>query len=242
MRSRSFHWTLCPLKKYLFTSLRWVIVAAQGIFDIRRGMWTLSWGMWDLVHWPGVQFKPPVLRAWSLRHQTTRDVPTFPLGQIQNLRAWHEVCLPGLSPYLLYQPCFSVTYGNTEDCQVCRRLGLQYTSYAPPDPVHTHQAKVKGCPLTTLWVPSMPMLKPQLVAPRNWPGPHFHVSLVLFLWCLNTRDSLPRPNWNLDPRTWSGNANNRCFDVVCHHVTTHRQSSFLVTSLVITNPTSSSQP
>lgn len=99
---------------------------------------------------------------------------------------------------------------------------------APPDPVHTHQAKVKGCPLTTLWVPSMPMLKPQLVAPRNWPGPHFHVSLVLFLWCLNTKDSLPRPNWNLDPRTSKWQCQQqmlRCGVPSCHHTPSEFPSS-----------------
>ena len=38
-------------------------------------MWTLSWGMWDLVSWPGMEPGPPGLRRWSLSHWATREVP-----------------------------------------------------------------------------------------------------------------------------------------------------------------------
>ena len=33
--------------------------------------------MWDLVPWPGIEPRPPALEAWSLSHQTTRDIPKF---------------------------------------------------------------------------------------------------------------------------------------------------------------------
>ena len=41
-------------------------VAAYGIF---------SCGMWDLVPWPGIKPRPPVIWAQSLSHWTTREVP-----------------------------------------------------------------------------------------------------------------------------------------------------------------------
>ena len=40
------------------------------------GMQTkISWGMWDLVSWPGIEPKAPALGALSLSHQTMREVP-----------------------------------------------------------------------------------------------------------------------------------------------------------------------
>ena len=59
---------------YLFW-LCWVVVSACGIFLLRCSIWTCSCGMWDLVPWPGIEPKPPVLGAWSLSHWTTRDFP-----------------------------------------------------------------------------------------------------------------------------------------------------------------------
>ena len=50
----------------------WNFVAAHGIFSC--GMQTLSCSMWALVPWPGIEPGPPVLRAWSLSHGTTREV------------------------------------------------------------------------------------------------------------------------------------------------------------------------
>ena len=54
---------------------------ALGIFYLRCstwnlfscGMWTLSWGMWDLVPWSGIQPVPPALGGWGLSHWTTRE-------------------------------------------------------------------------------------------------------------------------------------------------------------------------
>ena len=47
---------------------------ARGIFSC--GMWDLfSWGMRDLVPWPGMKPGPPALGVWSLNHWTTREVP-----------------------------------------------------------------------------------------------------------------------------------------------------------------------
>ena len=34
----------------------------------------LSCGMWDLVHWAGIEPRPPALEVWSLSHWTTREV------------------------------------------------------------------------------------------------------------------------------------------------------------------------
>ena len=68
---------------YLFVWLPWVLVVAHemgsaistvlcGIFSCR--MQTFSCGRWDLVPWPGIELRPPVLGAWSLSHWTTREV------------------------------------------------------------------------------------------------------------------------------------------------------------------------
>ena len=38
-------------------------------------IWTLSYSMWGLVPWPGIEPGPPALRAPSLSHWTTRGVP-----------------------------------------------------------------------------------------------------------------------------------------------------------------------
>ena len=49
-----------------------------GTQDLSGGdMWTLSWGLWDLVPWPGMEPRPPALGAQSLSHWTTREVPPF---------------------------------------------------------------------------------------------------------------------------------------------------------------------
>ena len=36
---------------------------------------TNTWGMWDLVPWPGMEPRPPALGAWGLSHWTTKEVP-----------------------------------------------------------------------------------------------------------------------------------------------------------------------
>ena len=38
-----------------------------------------SYGMWDLVPWPGTEPRPPELVVWSLNHWTTRKVPYYSL-------------------------------------------------------------------------------------------------------------------------------------------------------------------
>ena len=50
--------------KYLFIWLCWVLVAARGIFGC--SMQTLSWGLWELVPWTGIEPGLPALGAWSL--------------------------------------------------------------------------------------------------------------------------------------------------------------------------------
>ena len=52
-----------------------VLVAAHRIFDVHCSMWTLSWGIWDLVSSPGMETGPPALGAPSLNHWTTREFP-----------------------------------------------------------------------------------------------------------------------------------------------------------------------
>ena len=62
------------LKKKLFTYL-----TATGLHCGCRffscGMQLLGCSMWNLVPWPGIELRPPALRAWSLSHWTTRKVP-----------------------------------------------------------------------------------------------------------------------------------------------------------------------
>ena len=38
-------------------------------------MWTLTWGMWDLIPWSGIEPGTPALGAWSLSYRTTREIP-----------------------------------------------------------------------------------------------------------------------------------------------------------------------
>ena len=58
--------------------------------DLRCCMQTLSWGMWDLVPWPGIKPGPPALQAWSLSHWTTREVPkmySFTVVEARSLKS-----------------------------------------------------------------------------------------------------------------------------------------------------------
>ena len=57
----------------MFIRLCWVFVVACRIFSC--GMWTLSWGMEDLVPWPGMEPRPSALGMWSLSHWSTREGP-----------------------------------------------------------------------------------------------------------------------------------------------------------------------
>ena len=54
-----------------------MFIAACGIFSC--SMWILSYGMWDLVPWPGIKPKPPALGAQSISHGTTKE-EGFPGG------------------------------------------------------------------------------------------------------------------------------------------------------------------
>ena len=61
-------------------------------------IWTLSCSMRDLVPWSGIELRPPALRAWSLSHWTTREVPganilsweMFPELQVLRRLCWVE--------------------------------------------------------------------------------------------------------------------------------------------------------
>ena len=68
--------------KFYFIWLWWVLVVATGssIFVVTWrtfscSMQTHSCGVWDLVPWPGTEPRPPALRAQSLSHWPTREVP-----------------------------------------------------------------------------------------------------------------------------------------------------------------------
>ena len=61
--------------------------------SFRCSMQTLRCSMWDLVPWPGIKPGPSALRARSLSHRTTRDVPTS--------LSWNLVTLFGLTDALL---------------------------------------------------------------------------------------------------------------------------------------------
>ena len=57
-------------KNYLFIWLRWVLVAACGIF---------SCGMQDGIPKPGISSRSPALGTWSLSHWPTSKVPIQPI-------------------------------------------------------------------------------------------------------------------------------------------------------------------
>ena len=50
-------------------------------------MRTLGCGMWDLVPWPGIELRPPVLGVWSFSHWTIREAPC-----VLNLHVSYLVC------------------------------------------------------------------------------------------------------------------------------------------------------
>ena len=50
-----------------------VFLAACSIFS--WGLQTLSYSMWDLGPWPGIEPGPSELGVWNLSHWTTRQVP-----------------------------------------------------------------------------------------------------------------------------------------------------------------------
>ena len=54
----------------MFIWLHWILVLVHRIFDLWHAGF-FSCGMWDLVLWSGIKFRPPALRAHSLSHWTT---------------------------------------------------------------------------------------------------------------------------------------------------------------------------
>ena len=56
----------------------WYSLWRVGCFLVAAGSIS-SCGLWDLVPWPGIEPRPPTLRAWSLSPWTTRGVPESPL-------------------------------------------------------------------------------------------------------------------------------------------------------------------
>ena len=59
-------------KNYLFLWLHQVLVAACGICLV--ALQTLSYSMWDLVPWPGIEPQPPALETQNVSHWATREV------------------------------------------------------------------------------------------------------------------------------------------------------------------------
>ena len=83
--------------------VRDLLVVAFGIFSC--SMRTLSCGMWDLVPKPGIEPGPPALGARSLRHWTTREVPTpfflyFQSSMICSHTQVYWICLHKSNPSL----------------------------------------------------------------------------------------------------------------------------------------------
>ena len=85
---RTCGWLPCPpwtsasvvsvaLKKKI--RLSQILVVARDVLDLRCGLQTLSWDMWDLVPWPRVEPGPPALGVQSLSHWTTGEIPWWHL-------------------------------------------------------------------------------------------------------------------------------------------------------------------
>ena len=67
---------LPPLSRYFFQGIFiWLhcVLVATGEFLSSLGIQTLSWSMWHLIPWPGIEPGLPALRAQSLSHCATRD-------------------------------------------------------------------------------------------------------------------------------------------------------------------------
>ena len=85
-------------------------------FNIYLAMSGLSCGMWDLVPWPGIKpIKNPALRAWSLCHWTTREVPGSQCYNPSSAYLWFHLCIsfspqpplkvPGETPVPFFLAC-----------------------------------------------------------------------------------------------------------------------------------------
>ena len=55
-------------------ALAWPVMNAPVFFFFFFGCTGLSYSMWDLFPWPGIEPRPPALRAWSLSHWITREI------------------------------------------------------------------------------------------------------------------------------------------------------------------------
>ena len=69
--STIFHWLGAFFMPVSFHQIYWLhrlLVAALRMFS-------LCWGMWGPVPWPGIEPGPPAMGVWSLSHWTTREVP-----------------------------------------------------------------------------------------------------------------------------------------------------------------------
>ena len=70
---------------FIFLSL-WIIITRYALKKFIWLCWVLivvceceisSWGMWNLVPWPGIKPRPLALGAWNLSHWITREVPRY---------------------------------------------------------------------------------------------------------------------------------------------------------------------
>ena len=66
-----FLWFLIYLIYWVFNKY-FIYLAALGL---SFGIPILSWGMWDLVPWLGIEPRSPALGAWTLNHWTSEEVP-----------------------------------------------------------------------------------------------------------------------------------------------------------------------
>ena len=87
--------------KYIFIWLRWVLGVAHWIFAAAFGIfscgtWTLSCSMWDLVLWPGMELRPPVLGVCCLSHWTPREVPEQLSLTLESLSCRHSPSYHGI--------------------------------------------------------------------------------------------------------------------------------------------------
>ena len=69
-----------------------IFVVACGIFS--PGLCTLSWGLWDLVPWPGREPRPLALGTLSLSHWTTVEVPKLGSFKQQFFRMGFYIKMP----------------------------------------------------------------------------------------------------------------------------------------------------
>ena len=86
-----FHlfWSLGSLIFYYFLKEKNYLTAP----GLSSGMWTFSCSMWDLVHCPGIEPRPPALGAWHLSPWTTREILILLLNWMRPV-GLPLICLP----------------------------------------------------------------------------------------------------------------------------------------------------